>query len=52
MGTMKDLLKFTCRLVLSKKDLSMPLRLKRVLASPGNIRRVSSAYCCRVKMTD
>jgi hypothetical protein len=30
MGTMKDLLKFKCRLVLYEKDLSMPLRLKRV----------------------
>jgi len=45
MGTKKDLLKFTCRPVESEKDLSIPFRLKRVLASPGKISSVSSAYC-------
>lgn len=45
MGTRKDLLKLTCNPVLSEKGLKRPFRLNRVLASPGRMRRVSSAYC-------
>jgi len=29
----------------SENDLRIPLRLKRVLASPGRMSKVSSAYC-------
>ena len=45
MGTKKDFLKFTYKPLESEKDLNKHLRLKRVLASPGKMRRVSSAYC-------
>jgi hypothetical protein len=45
MGTRKDLLKLTCNPVLSEKGLNKHLRLNKILASPGRIRRVSSAYC-------
>lgn len=44
MGTKKDLSKFTCSPVESGKDLSRPLRLKRVLASAGRMSKVSFAY--------
>jgi len=44
-GTKNDFVKLTCSPVESEKDLSRPLRLKRTLASPGRMRRVSSAYC-------
>jgi len=43
-GTKKDFSKFTCKPVESEKDLSNPLRLKRVLVSPGIINSVSSEY--------
>ena len=43
-GTKKDFSKFTCNPIESENDLSNPLRLKRVLASPGRINNVSSVY--------
>jgi hypothetical protein len=42
-GTRKDLLKFTCK-PQSEKDLRRNFSLKTVLASPGRISKVSSAY--------
>ena len=45
MGTKKELLKLTCRPVESEKGLSIPFKLKRVLASPASMSSVSSAYC-------
>ena len=44
MGTKKDFLKLTRKPLESEKDLNKHLRLKRFLASPGKMRRVSSAY--------